>query len=388
MMSLLVLFYRIFVFALGASFGVILALWTLSLSNTNSNNYSTLYNPHSDPVTDSKNYNHWLQTQGISKVAQVKTSCSKNGTLESDFLKQHIKITCVILIDNLESAYRVYSSWVNRCDSFYFFGAFKNTFISIITSTHSKFPWQRLCKSLEYLILNERKHLQWIILVKDNTFVIPENLRYSLALLNSTEPFYGGQIKSHRNILYSSLNTGIVLNVVALEYLLQNNCLPCYLQNFYDPDYFLGRQLFNHGIYPKSLLDRNKCSRFHSFSFIQMFSSHIHNSHRENHDLAAGVLKDETGFCYSNTSITFKMPLLSNKETLESVYYYMLYQFRLTPGCYSANQYLSPPVSSAQDWAKSITMYTNKTEDEVISMSDEEYYILWKNISLQIPVSW
>lgn len=84
-----------------------------------------------------------------------------------------------------------------------------------------------------------------MILVQDNTCVIPENLRYSLALLNASDPFYGGQIKSHRNILFSPLNAGIILNVVALEFLLQSNSLPCYLQNYFEADYFLGKIVFS-----------------------------------------------------------------------------------------------------------------------------------------------
>lgn len=387
-MSLLVLFYRIFTFVLGATFGVLLAFWILNLSNTTSNNYSTLYNPHSDHTTDSKHYYHWLQQHGISKVAKVKNSCSKNQNLESDFLKQHVKITCVIFISNLKSAYRVYSSWLEKCDNFYFFGPNNDAFIPINTNTYSKYPWQRLCKSLEYLILNERNNLQWMILVQDNTYVIPENLRYSLALLNASDPFYGGQIKSHRNILFSPLNAGIILNVVALEFLLQSNSLPCYLQNYFEADYFLGRQLFNHGIYPKSLLDRNRCNRFHSLSLTQTFATHIHNRQIENHDLAASTVQDENGVCFSKTSVTFKMPLMENKEILESVYDYLLYQFRKTPVCYSEDQYLSPPEHTAEMWVKSLTMYTNKTGEELISMSEVEYYKLWTNLSLEIPETW
>lgn len=56
----------------------------------------------------------------------------------------------------------------------------------------------------------------------------------------------------------------------------------------------------------------------------------------------------QNGVCFSKTSVTFKMPLMENKEILESVYDYLLYQFRKTPVCYSEDQYLSPPEHTAE----------------------------------------
>ncbi|XP_008487751.1 C1GALT1-specific chaperone 1-like protein [Diaphorina citri] len=386
MMSLLLQFYKIFMFTLGATCGIFLASYVWNVSNNHNNNFSLLSKPHLHLVTDSKYYNQWLRSQGVSRVPSGRNTCSKKSILESDYLKQHVKITCVIFVNKLESAYRIYSSWLARCDNFYFFGPKSNNFIPIITATHSKYPWQRLCKSLEYLILNDRRNVHWIILVNDDRFVIPENLRYSLVLFNSSEPFYGGHIKSHRNVLFSPLNLGVVLNRATLELLLQTNSLPCYLQNVFDPDYFLGRQLSFHSIYPKSLLDENRCNRFHPVTFSQIFLSHIQNKGIENHDLEKNTLKDQDGLCYSITSISFSMPPLDNKKgKLELFYDYMLYQFEKTPVCYSEGQYLSQPAYSMQRWAKSITMYTNKNEDDVISMSDEQYYQIWNNISLEIP---
>uniref|UniRef100_A0A8D8UN30 C1GALT1-specific chaperone 1 n=1 Tax=Cacopsylla melanoneura TaxID=428564 RepID=A0A8D8UN30_9HEMI len=380
-MSLLLQIFKIFVFSLGATCGIILAWWYIP--NYTDHKYSIQSHPHFHPVTDSKYFNHWLAEHGLSRE---KNTCSKTTSLESDYLKQHIKITCVIFISNIKSAYRVYSSWVEKCDNFYFFGPNGDPFIPIITTTHSKYPWQRLCKSLEYLILNERTHLHWIILVTDDKFVIPENLRYSLVLINSTKPFYGGRIKSHINILYSQLNSGIVINVATLELLLQTNSLPCYLQNFYDADYVLGRQLVFHSVYPKSLLDENKCNRFHSISFTQMFSSYV-RSRPDNYDLAAGHLRDKDGLCFSNTSVTFDMPDLTSKEMFETVYEYMLYHFRRTPLCYSASQYLSPPPYSEKIWAESISMYTNKSDENILAMTKEQYYKLWTNLTLELPQS-
>lgn len=44
--------------------------------------------------------------------------------------------------------------------------------------------------------------------------------------------------------------------------------------------------------------------------------------------------------------------------------------------------------SFLQMWVKSLTMYTNKTGEELISMSEVEYYKLWTNLSLEIPETW
>lgn len=138
MMSLLTQFFKIFVFILGATCGVILAWWYLP--NYANQKYSIESHPHLHPVIDSKYINQWLLEHGS---LRKKNTCSKPSSLESDFLKQHVKISCVIFVNRLESAYRAYSSWVAKCDNFYFFGPERNEFIPIITTTHSKYPWQR-----------------------------------------------------------------------------------------------------------------------------------------------------------------------------------------------------------------------------------------------------
>lgn len=340
------------------------------------------------PVTDNIYYNNWLRKHGVTRVQGDTKTCAKNNKkiLESDFLKRYVKITCVIFVTNIDATFRVFSFWVTKCDNFYFFGPNKSEFIPIITSTYSMYPWQRMCKTLEYIILNEEQFFQWIILVNDNTFVIPENLRYSLVLLNETSPFYGGRIRFNRNIFYNGLKTGIVFNKAALETLIQRNNLPCYIQNFMDPEFHLAKMLYHSDIYPKSLLDQKGCNRFHSTTLQDLFTFHLHQKNLEEYDLDMVHLKDQEGICVSTSSITFKMPDVHNYP-LETVYEYFLYNLRKLPFC-DETKYLKYSTYSLQSWLESMTAYTNASKEEIMAMNPNQFYNLWSKIMQRIPQTW
>ena len=80
-----------------------------------------------------------------------------------------------------------------------------------------------LCRSLRKLqekTVNDQE-IQWILVTGEETFAIPENLRFYLAAKNASDPHYLGHAIKFWNVVYNWADAGYVLSKGSLDKLMQ-----------------------------------------------------------------------------------------------------------------------------------------------------------------------
>ena len=197
-------------------------------------------------VHENVSYNSWLKGQRV-KVSKVNMDYRQYGPqsrkndanemlLESQWLKSKIHVTCVIFVEKIKLAKSIQDSWGASCNRLYFFSEHLNdTQLSVMN-----FPmkltssWQLLCESMNHIwnkSLTEsyddrqsgrRESLEWVIFVRDDTIVIPENLRYLVAPLDFNDGHYLGHPVVLWGQAYNVAQAGFVLSRAAFKKIIEN----------------------------------------------------------------------------------------------------------------------------------------------------------------------
>lgn len=178
---------------------------------------------------EDNSYEKWLKSQNM-RSSKVDLDSYTYGTedklLESEYLREKVKITCVVFVDKLKLAKATAETWGSRCNKLYFFGQhLEDSSLPVIKfKIKLTSSWQLLCESMNYIWkdsgLNEtdsKNGLEWTIFVKDDTIVLPENLRYILAPLNHEEDHYLGHAVTLWGQAYNVAEAGYVLSKSALR---------------------------------------------------------------------------------------------------------------------------------------------------------------------------
>lgn len=165
---------------------------------------------------------------------------------EWNWLRKQVSVTCVVFVEKLKLGKSIKATWGKRCNNIYFFGhrlkdaklPIINVRVKIVSS------WQLLCEAMNY-IWDEIDKLEWIIFVKDDTIVIPENLRYMVAPLDHRNDYYLGHPVILWSQSYNVAQSGYVLSKGALDKVVQifNTTEKCIRGGKYwkKEDYYLGK---------------------------------------------------------------------------------------------------------------------------------------------------
>lgn len=180
-------------------------------------------------------YQKWLQFQNvqISKLNMDELVYGKNfgpakksgQVIESNWLKSKIRITCIVFVEKLKLARAIKNTWASHCNSIHYFGIDKedNEIPVIRFDIKLTSSWQLLCESIGYIWQKSSNNTQafgiktfnaaeWLIFVKDDMMVIPENLRYLVAPLDSEEGYYLGHPVNFWGQAYNVAQAGYVLS--------------------------------------------------------------------------------------------------------------------------------------------------------------------------------
>ncbi|XP_011067938.1 PREDICTED: C1GALT1-specific chaperone 1-like isoform X2 [Acromyrmex echinatior] len=262
-------------------------------------------------------YHTWLATQKL-KLYQIdldeylygrqEKGVKRKKLTEWNWLKKQVSITCVIFVETLKLGKSIKATWGKRCNNVYFFGhRLKNTELPIIdVNIKIVSSWQLLCEAMNYIWNHQVDKLQWIIFVKDNTIIIPENLRYMVASLDYTHDYYLGHSVILWGQAYNVAQSGYVLSRGALNKVVQmfNSTEKCIKGGKYwkKEDYYLGKHLSSLGIHPSDTRDQYLRGTFHGYSL---------------QNLLWGVVKPDSYFtravypikgeCCSPISVTFSV---------------------------------------------------------------------------------
>lgn len=207
--------------------------------------------------SNSITYHTWLATQKwkLHKIdvdkylyGPRKDITKESENVEWKWLREQVSITCVVFTEKLKLGKSIQNTWGKRCNNIYFFSHhLKDTELPVISvGIKIVSSWQLLCEAMNY-IWNDKAldKLEWIIFVKDDTMVIPENLRYMVAPLDHRDDYYLGHPVILWGQTYNVAQSGYVLSRGALAKIIQmfNTTQKCILGGKYwkKEDYYLGK---------------------------------------------------------------------------------------------------------------------------------------------------
>lgn len=202
-------------------------------------------------------YNTWLAEQNLRSYKidldkylygpQKKDNAKEIVSMEWNWLSKKVSVTCVVFIEKLKLEKSIQATWGKRCNNIYFFGHhLKNAELPVINiSTKITSSWQLLCEAMNYIWNDEAvDKLKWIIFVRDDTMVIPENLRYIVAPLDHRNNYYLGHSVIMWGQPYNVAQSGYVLSRGALAKVVKmfNTSEKCAASGKYwkKEDYYLG----------------------------------------------------------------------------------------------------------------------------------------------------
>jgi len=262
------IFYRIS-FVVGILLGVLLAVYfkqsviqKCDFNLKNDNKQKTI------PA-----YEAWFNKQSSIKKSILWDDVRyRNQTIftESQYLFNKIKVVCIILIKSPKNFIAANETWATGCNSIMpIYLQIQNKIMPAKQPKESS-SWVLLCSALNDI---KPKDYKWVLVVKDSTFVIMENLRYYVAPFDANKRHYFGHPVKFWGVSYNSADAGYALSSGALKDFQKdvgkNRCK----ENSYwnREDFYLGKYLANMNITPINTVDNEGLSIFHPYSWYHLF---------------------------------------------------------------------------------------------------------------------
>jgi len=305
-------------------------------------------------------YEKWLYSQNmVSNDYNADTSRYKNRLrndtsfedkidqkTEAFYLYKNVKVFCLVFPTNADSALTIRNTWGKHCNKIFFFNEKHNDSIVPVVRIPAKSSFELLCKSV-HQIVDTSDEFDWLLVTTEDTYAIPENLRYYVAPFNSSQPFYLGHAMRFWAQEYNWGNAGYTLSRGALNLLLtkfktQNECRKGgkYWKN---GDWYLGKHMASLGVHVRDTRDHLGKGRFNGYSFKKLlFPGAVSSFERFWKDSI--FLSPDGPKCCSNHAITFHGIMSKSKMyQLEYLFYH------LRPFPYSGTVGNVPPPPAPQN---------------------------------------
>ncbi|XP_046468634.1 C1GALT1-specific chaperone 1 [Neodiprion pinetum] len=344
---------------------------------------------------EGESYRKWLRLQNV-KISKADmdelmyakkyhTAATNSPILESDWLKSKIHITCVVFVEKIKLANAIKNTWAPHCNRIYYFGAEKDKRIPIIKfDIKLTSSWQLLCESIRYiwqdvsnykisLDTQAKDKIEWLIFVKDDTMVIPENLRYFVAPMDFDKGYYLGHPITLWQQAYNVAQAGYVLSKGSFLKIVSNfnTTEKCATGGKYwkKEDYDLGKHLGSMGIYPLDTRNEDLSGIFHGYSLQSLLWGVAKSGSYWTHSLYP-IGPD----CCSPRSITFSAGVPDEMYNT----YYMLYRLNVYKGngTYS-NQPAATDIPDQEMWKIILEEEFNITN--INQISSQQYYKIWRD---------
>ncbi|XP_011865225.1 PREDICTED: glycoprotein-N-acetylgalactosamine 3-beta-galactosyltransferase 1-like isoform X2 [Vollenhovia emeryi] len=332
---------------------------------------------------NSVTYYAWLVAQNLKRHEidldeylygpREEVDARETGSIEWNWLRKRVSVTCVVFVEKLRLGRSIKATWGQRCNRIYFFGhrlrdaelPVINTDVKLVSS------WQLLCEAMNYIWNDGADELEWIIFVKDDTIVIPENLRYMVAPLDPRGDYYLGHPVVLWSQIYNVAQSGYVLSRGALDKVVQtfNSSEKCISGGKYwkKEDYYLGKHLSSMGIRPSDTRDQYLRGTFHGYSLQNL----LWGVARPGSYFTRAVYPIK-GDCCSPISVTFSASEPDKMHMLN----YLLYQLRVLNGESRFGKIPARvPVREEDVWKIALQEEFNITH--LSDISSEAYYEIW-----------
>lgn len=301
----------------------------------------------------------------------------ENGRIEWRWLRKRVSITCVVFVEKLKLAKSIQATWGKRCNDIYFFGhrlkkmdADEVPIINVAAKIVSS--WQLLCEAMKYIWEDRTANkIEWIIFVKDDTMVIPENLRYMVAPLDHNSDYYLGHPVVLWGQTYNLAQSGYVLSKGALAKVVRmfNTSEKCVTGGKYwkKEDYYLGKHLSFLDIHPSDTRDQYLRGTFHGYSLQNL----LWGVARPDSYFTRAVYPTK-GECCSPVSVTFSIGEPDKMHTVN----YLLYHLRIfNSEARFGNRVAETSVPEEDVWKIALQEEFNITH--LKDISSDAYYEIW-----------
>lgn len=203
-------FYGRASFAIGLVVGAVLALYVSRRTMSGENNRFQK-KPPLQP------YVHWFQKRGLNRTLLLWDEtryANKSLYTEAHYLFDNIRILCVVLVRTPNNLVAVNATWATGCNSLKQILLPSRTSIMPSKQDKALSSWVQLCKLLHD---SDTEPFEWVLVVKDTSFVILENFRHYVAPLDSEKSHYLGHAVQFWGTVYNSGDPGYALSKGALK---------------------------------------------------------------------------------------------------------------------------------------------------------------------------
>lgn len=282
---------RLFLFFCACVSGILFALVWRKYEQTVQ--FSLVHNHYASTLRES-NYNQWLQKKNLTaksvpeEIFRYRESIDKLHS-ESEYLFNSTSVLCLVLVNSHQGAEAVKQTWTKHCNIVVFFGRFIDEKIPVI-----KIPpitsFEGFCYAFVHVFYKYVGQYKWILIADDHTYASIENLRYYVAPLNESVPYYFGHPVKDFSNLYNVGSAGIVLSygsasLIHSVYVNARECTSKRPPSWYF-DQSIGKILKTFNVHPVDTRDPYLRGRFNPFSVetmlipgsISVFSSYWRSS--------------------------------------------------------------------------------------------------------------
>lgn len=211
-------FFSRLLFIVGILIGFLLSLFTVNIPKSKSAPQHIQGNP---TITfNGSTYKNWFESKNLKRTKHSFDTLRygpRSFLTEAEYLYKEVTILCVVLVEKLKNAEAAKNTWLRNCNEATFVDVTHKAKRDIFPIRKSKgnSTWIRLCETF----LNLTKPFNWILVIRDDTFALMENLRFLVAGLDHREFYYLGHAVSFWSIAYNMGQAGYVLSSGSLNLL-------------------------------------------------------------------------------------------------------------------------------------------------------------------------
>lgn len=189
----------------------------------------------------------------------------------AEWLYENTKVFCGVFTApkyHKSRAQHVKNTWGKRCNKLLFMSTEKDDnlgTVSLPVKEEYRYLWNKTKNSFRYMYENHLDDMDWFLKADDDTYLIPENLRYLLYQYDTETPVYFGfRFKPYVRQGYMAGGAGYVLSKEALRRFVEKGLGEkiCAEKEHGVEDVEMGRCLSKLGVYAGDSRDVDKKGRF------------------------------------------------------------------------------------------------------------------------------
>lgn len=201
-------------FFLGLLFSALVSLIQQNINSKVSCNNSSVYLASRSPPPVDPLYKKWFAKHNLThteiSIDTLRYGNTSRYRTEAQYLLDNVEVLCIVIVYKYRNFKAANNTWTRRCNRVESIrAAFQETINPFIQRQSQKYSsWFALCDALRGI----SSVPNWVLVVRDDTFAIVENLRYAVAGFDHRRPYYLGHAMTFWGVTYNSGEAGYALS--------------------------------------------------------------------------------------------------------------------------------------------------------------------------------